>query len=710
MPISRGQVYNAIRAAAARGDDEAVRSLGTYAQTIPLVHVEPEAPEAGPNPITDIGGSLIKGVPDVALSLVRGAVAQPIAGLAGAVSAPFIGANRAANVVNDWSSTIQGEPFSDAGKAGMANVAKPVSYFVDKVADRPGEWVAEKTGSPALGAAVNTGIQAIPALLAPETRGALRSVAKPGVRAIRDVAFEPKPIGGVSNDVPPVTVPKAPPAATIPDPAVAKATAYAGSLGLDWDALSRQMRDNLTRLAASATDLSGLDAEAITRQARADALGYPVTRGQATRNLAQLTREEALVKSEAGQPLMDIMGKQDEVLHGQLNTLRGETGATATTREGVGKSVQGAERYKADVLHGEYGAAYKAAETAGETAQPVNIAPLETFLKQPANARNASWLRSAIDDYLPKDVDGNPVRRGGIDINSLEEIRKEAVAAKQGGGTPGYYAGQAIGVIDDILDASGGDLYKGARTKFKAYNDEFTRQGRVARLVDEKGYTTDRAVALEDTLDHVLKSSAESIGEIKQSLTTGGNAATQLKGSQAWRDIQAGVIDYLKEKAAGKRAIVGEKGQLQFNSAYREAFSELEQDGKIDAIFNPKQAARLREIYDAAGDVRTKPTGRIAGSDSVPRLVALLESFGDKLGTAARAIPGVGDLAAKAVGDAYRARKQVREVATAQGQPLKEAADAAAKRGRRTQSSRDTKAAAPVTLTVSEIAAQGKRR
>lgn len=697
---TREEIYTAIRNADKAGDSAAVRTLGDYLKTMPAEgapkpvdassthemalarakNLEDQADAKTPPSPLSIATGFAKGVGDTALNLGSQVLAVPAAGVAGIaqgaknlVSPGMSAADRVAQVSN----AMTYQPRSDVGKEAQANIAAPVQWLGDK-ADKAGQVAADVTGSPLVGTAVNTAIQAAPALIAPEVRGAVGSVGRAAVNTGRTVAGKAATIAAA-------------PVAAVNPAALGTAKAYvANTLGLDWDALARATQEKLTSIAQTAGNLDNLDPAATARQARLEALGLPASRGQVTRNLAQLTREENLTKSDVGAPISDINAAQDELLHGHIDTLRGQVGAApaAATRQGLGKSVQGATRDKAAALEADYHKAYTDAKEQGETAQPADITPLQDWLKNPTNARNAGYLKQAIQDYLPKDLNGDVIPGGErhISINDLEEIRKEASANRATPGPTSHFAGQAIKVIDGILDDSGGDLYKSARAKFKAYNDEFSRQGSLAKLVDEKGQTSDRAVALEDTLDHVLKAPAENIADIKQSLTTGGTKATQAQGAQSWKDIQAGVLDYLKEKAAGKRAIVGDtstaagqkafannKELLQFNSAFRDAFSELDKDGKIDVIFDPKQATMLRSIYDAVGDVRTKPTGRISGSDTVPRAIAMLESMGNIGSKIVSKVPIVGKVASAGLDSLREIAKKRADVAAATTTPLNEA-------------------------------------
>lgn len=616
------------------------------------------------------------------LNLGSGAIAAPIAGIAGILSGGD------ADVVRGVQGALTYEPRTRGGKA----LNRAISYVPQKIAegsDAAGQKVSELTGSPALGAATNVALQSAPAL-------ALHKA--PGIAAgLR---------GGAAAE------------AGVADSAEAAARAYVtDTLGLDWNRLAGDFKARLTDIAKDATALGKLNPQAVARQARLNSLGIPATRGQINRDLGQITTEENLTKTKAGQPIRDINAAQDERLHGLIDDLRGQTGAQAKTRQGVGQSVQGAQRAKVRALKSDYKEAYARAEEAGSTREPVSALSLQEWLKDPGNARNAPWLRSALRDYARKNAEAkgeisinsspeeverylDEKEKSGkleVTINDLEKIRKEGSAkSKSVDGTVRHYAGEAVKQIDQILDNSGGDLFREARSKFKAYKDEFDRQGRIKKLVTEKGYSTDRAVALEDTLDHILRSSTEDIGKIRKSLTKGGTAETRAQGVQAWRDIQGGVLEYLREKATGRRQIPGETGKAQFNSSFLDAFRELEADGKIDVLFDKRVATKLRDIAKAVEDVRTKPSGRISGSDTVPRALNMVERLLDtKLGGAVGIVKKVAEIGK----DDREARASVKD-------PLKASADDVVAKQRKRNNlkslGRSARSSAPLTIEINK--------
>jgi len=598
-------------------------------------------------------------VGEPALQAVTGAAGAVAGGLRGVYDlATGQGADKAADDVRSTQEAMTRTPRSEAGK----KASEAINYVPQKIAqgaDAAGAKVAEVTGSPALGAATNTALQAAPALL---TDGILRARGKAGVKSTAEAA----------------------PAAATPE---ARAREFVASrTGLDWNALPDALKKTVTDIAQDAKRLDNLDPRAIERVARAQELKYPISRGQAERNLTQITREENIRKSKAGEELRGIDAEQDRVLHQHLDTLRKETGAKAETRQAVGASTQTALRAKLRETKTRAKEAYDLATNLGEK-EIVRVDDLDNFLKHPINEANVGWVGSRLKALKNED--------GSISLKNLEDVRQELTAAAKTRDKGGHYAGEAIKVIDKIMDDAGSSAYRNARSQWKAMKDEFDKQGRVKRLVSEKGMSSDRAVALEDTFDStVLRGSAEDLRRVQKSLMTG-DAKSAVRGAQAWKDLQGATIDYLKEKAAGRRAIVGEQGQMEFGAAYREAFSELEKDGKIDVLFSKPQAARLRQIYEAVGDVRTKPSGRVAGSDTVPRLISMLDKVSK--------IPFIGhgaDVVAGAATKLHNIGREGREARHAQRSPLDDAAasanKAAAQAERRQRNRRAAERAAPL--------------
>lgn len=152
-------------------------------------------PERG---LIDKAGDWLTGGLESALHLASGTAAASAAGLAG-MAAGGIGANgqfygapagtkpniEAAPVVSKVEDALTYKPVTPEGKA-VDQVATYPFRKLGEGADAAGQKVTDVTGSPALGAAANTAIQAIPMAIAPAIKGI-----RAGVEAV------PDPEGGV---------------------------------------------------------------------------------------------------------------------------------------------------------------------------------------------------------------------------------------------------------------------------------------------------------------------------------------------------------------------------------------------------------------------------------------------------------------------------------------------------------------------------------
>lgn len=598
-------------------------------------------------------------------------------------------AEKAAGLSQAIGSAMTYQPRTQEGRQ-IAGAVDKVAGVVPKVADWATRDIAEDptvkkllgpTGSAVAQGAANTTVQALPTLL--------------GIRGGKAAATE---AGSAA------TAARAASAATRATEGVTRAKEFvAKKTSLKWDEIPEGMKKKLSQVAENDPDaLFRLKPDAIERQARLEKLRIPATRGQVERDVPQLTREETLSKQ--GGPLQEISDAQDVALHRPLDVVRRSTGAKAVTREQVGKTVQNDTlRNKAAVSKKNYDSAYKLARDTEPNAATSPAELYELLEKNPEVQHLgfvSSWLKKAkvmvegegegapisLDTDVGKAVSDRgkdkgdpPLQMRDVKLSELDDLRKKAAGIARKGGDNAYYAGEVVAAINKAFDKipAAAKNWTKARDAYKAHKIEFEDQGLVKDLVGSKS-RTDRNTPLEKTVPKVLSKSSEDIAKLKNSLTQGGTEATRAAGKRAWANLQAGVIDLLKEKAAGKRAIPGSKGQLPFDSTYRDMFAELDKNGKIDVLFGPKQAKRLREVYEAAGDVRTKPKGRHSGSDTAARQAL---SNAEKLSIIPKVGPVIGGIA-KGLGKVVDMGKAGRDSAKAKSSVLDDAAKKAAKRNK----------------------------
>jgi hypothetical protein len=433
--------------------------------------------------------------------------------------------------------------------------------------------------------------------------------------------------------------------------------------GLKWEDVPPELQKKLRIAARDPKGLEKLDPETVQREVRAARLGMPISRGDAERNLGQQTREDTIKKVGDQNPVRDIRSAQDTALHGAVDEVRKSTGAEATTHEQIGESVQDAAlRGKKTASKSAYDAAFdKARKT--EPGASVSADPLYEALEHDPDIQHLgflqTWLKKANIErevegegtpappkgrkiQLNTDVSkavkardataGKPTRGGGgdttierrpIPLSELQDLREKAAGiARTAQGSEKYFAGKLVKAIDRSFEKipPAAKAWKEARSLYKAHQEEFEEQGIIKALGSNKRQSSDRRVPVENTVGKVLKSSKADIGTLKKTMTTGGTKATRAAGEKAWKNIQAGVLDELRKKAEGKRQIKGEKGQAQFGSPFLDMYNELKANGKIDAIFDAKQIAKLEEIAKGVADVRTKADKGISGSDTAANL------------------------------------------------------------------------------------------
>jgi hypothetical protein len=579
----------------------------------------------------------------------------------------------AADVVENVTGAL-GEPLLKGTKMYEQDVGRVLGP-VQEAVRTPGQMIAE-AGAPATGAVVSAVPETALALLAPETRGAVRSVAGAAARGgARALGATPRPPVGAA-------VPGGAPVS----PQLAAQQWVAKNTSLSWDQIPERLRTILTNVAQDATQLGKLDPKSLERQATLERAGITkATKGQLTREPLQQRTEQLARATSGGEPLRQLDLENNRILGENVKALA--KGAKAEGPVQVGTSVQGALRARLAKVRKEVDRLYNVATDAGELQGPVNVQPLYDFLENHPAPKSVAWLKDALDSIKAQ----NTVKVGGIEttetrpvtLYQLEEaVRKEAVD-QTGAMDPSVRrrAGQVLEIIDQITEGTGGQAYKAARAARKAQGAEFERQAAVAQLVEERGMTTDRAVKLEDTWRRtVINGGIEDLKNVYNSLIKGGAA-----GRQAWRDLRGATADYILGKATGggPLGLKTEAGDLNVTwDGLRRAVQDVGPE-KMEFLFGKVGAKRMNDIVEAAQILKTEaPTG-VKGSPTLDKLLTLLDKFGAVGGkyvgsdVLAGAVKGVAKLSE--VGEAGRTVRQAME------SPL-EAAQSAVQRGQTLQS------------------------
>lgn len=666
----------------------------------------------------------VVGLNEVGLHALSGVasslVGQPLQGLSGAVDAPA--GQRMAGAAEAQRKGAEADvyqPRTATGKAVSSAVDTVLGLYpraIDRITLGP---IDEKTGKRSGGLAES---ETLKAGLGPEGAKYAAAGANTALNALPNLLGLRG--GGAAAGAGEAVAARAAKAATT------RAKEFVESkTALKWDEVPKGMQDKLIAVAKDKdrAALERLKPSAIERQARAEELKLPMTRGEIERDIPQVTHEQTLRKSASGEPLANIRSGQDTRLGRLVAIGRRATGAKATSRQEIGESVQhtalrgkpGEEPQKwgkAEIEKGLQSSAkgiwskanyHRLFGIARETNPDVTVSPeplVKMLDENPAIQHLGfmeGWLKKAKVKLEPEesaglvDAKGKPLSKPkqefrGVRLDELADLRSKAARiAREGIGSERIHAGDVVHAVDEAMAKvpESAAAWRTAYDAFKKHNIEFEDQELVAKLNDMKS-RTDPRTAMEKTTATVLKHSSTDIRGLRKTLTEGGTAKTRAAGTQAWKNIQGGALDHLFEKATGDTEIEGADGELEFKSGFRREFNKLERDGKIDAIFDPKIAVYLRKVNKSIGDVRSPRSSGQSGSDTAANLRAASErntlqalTLGEKVA----AVPYVGKYIA---GGAKLGRKIIesgqaaRDVGRAKISKLDEAAAAATSRAK----------------------------
>jgi hypothetical protein len=359
--------------------------------------------------------------------------------------------------------------------------------------------------------------------------------------------------------------------------------------------------------------------EALVRQQRALEQNIPLTKGEQLQDFGLLKRESDLPKENPvlAKGLTEFKQSQKQSILKRFEQLSEQTGAEyadPTAYRKVGSLVDSALVKEFDAKKLKVDQAYQAARDAGETKQVVSTAPLEQWLETNAGkAISVPEIKSIKADLIALKKATN----GQVTIDDLEELYKSAGQLGKPGDPSGLFMKQVKGVINDMTDGAGGDLYRAARAQRAELGKDFENTYRVAKLLGTKGGYADRAVALDDVFSHVvLDGSLEEMRTVTKLLKKGGE-----QGQQAYAELQGQTIQHLKDQL-----IKNASGQLSF-AKLKSAIDTLDREEKLTYMFGKQGRQTLVDVRDVLQDALVKPEGAVNYSNTGSVLARYLDSL-----------------------------------------------------------------------------------
>ena len=376
---------------------------------------------------------------------------------------------------------------------------------------------------------------------------------------------------------------------------------------------------------AAAVDLAEM------RRKNAEELGFTgdkaLTQGQATRDFQQQRFERETAKQgDIGEPIRQRMQNQNLHLQQKMDEFIDSTGAELTDTRGIGELTDKALRSRAARDKTKIRALYKEAEKSGELAQKVDLSPVMQVLKESESAKSTAPILGATEAELNRLSALNYTGRGeynALTLGDAEQLRKfvNKVAGKDP--TNVKFAVDIKKAIDAATDGKGGEKYKAARAARAQYAQDYETFGLAKQILGTKRGSADRSIALEDVLrKSVLDPSAsvDSIGKLKQLLQSEGEV-----GVQAWKELQGGTLRHIRDEALKGVSRDSAGNQVVSAAALDRVVTQLDKNGRLEAVLGKKQAEKVRLINDVAKDVFTAPPGAVNTSNTATVLAGLID-------------------------------------------------------------------------------------
>jgi hypothetical protein len=549
--------------------------------------------ETGPEPTI---GERIVGAGETALSLLTGAVGAPLGMIQGT------GAGLARAILS--------------GQFGTQQAASEIERAATEQAGRFSYAPRTRAGREMLGA-VGEAAQVIPPVLP--------VVAAPG--AVMQAAGQAAPIvQATTQRAAAAAAPVAMSVATAPARGVRAAGRAVGVLPpeqADMDAVGRTA-SALQRGSAGAAGVP----MAAERAARFAMMPVPYTgpsaptAGMLTRNYAQLQFEKEAAKlPEVGAPLRERSENMTANTIRNFDALIDMPNPVAADPRAMGMGVDRALVNRVEVQRRRVRDAYEKAEAEGALQAPVELTlqALEGLVPTiPAVRREAVRLGALVPDengnLIPQTVDlkTSETLRQFVNANTDWTDRREALVSRKINAS-----------IDAATEGVGGEAYRAARKQRERFANEFENVGLTAKLLGTKRGTDERQVAFGDVFDKVVISSpVEEMNKLRGTLLRAGP-----EGQQAWADLKAGGIRFIKDSSLSPSQRDSSGNPLLSPDKLQRTVRALDQDGKLEALYGKRQAQVLRDLADLATDIYTAPPGAINTSNTASALMVAFDSL-----------------------------------------------------------------------------------
>lgn len=379
--------------------------------------------------------------------------------------------------------------------------------------------------------------------------------------------------------------------------------------------------------------------QATVRQALAQDLPVTpeLTKGQLSRDPAQLKFEvEAAKDPEMGAPLRQRYEQQHQAVQQSFDAFIDQTG---TERGGnardTGLMVDGALQKQMQTDKNRVRVAYKKADDSEEATTPVDITNPVSALEDgdlsvidylnsqpelPTTPIITAAKRTAVSLGIAQKGEDGQLVPSNPNIKQLEKWRSE-INGNVNQEAPNIRQATILkSFIDAHVEPYAGTLYKAARAERKRFGDKWEKHTIIKDLVGNKKGTDDRKVAYENVVDRVIYSgSLDDLRQAKRTIMTSGP-----EGKQSWSEIQAAVLQNIKDEATKGVAPDAQGNQMISPAALNAQIRKL--DDKLDFIFGKQGADKLRALNEVSKTIFTVPaSAAINHSNTAATLSAAMD-------------------------------------------------------------------------------------
>lgn len=375
----------------------------------------------------------------------------------------------------------------------------------------------------------------------------------------------------------------------------------------------------------------GLEAQ---RRERAASLPVEMklTKGQATQDFAQQQFErETAKRPEEGAPIREFMNDQLRKAAMNMDAFLDETGTQlpdTAFRLQTGQKIDEALRKRAAADKARIRVAYKEAEKAGETSDPVDLSGVAQYLNDNRAEAGLAPIMQAVSKQLEvQGVGGGSLLDGTLQIGEMtleqaERLRKSINKFSSGADANNLrVAAELKQLIDEATEGAGGEKYQIARKLRKNFADNYERTEIVKNILGNKRGSNDRKIALEDIVDKVvLNGSVEDLSNVRRLLQTQGS-----EGMSAWRELQAATIRSIRDEATSNIGQTPDGLPIISPAKLNKAIMRLDENGKLDKIFGKKGAERLKDLNATVKDAFVAQPNAVNNSNTSSAIFAALD-------------------------------------------------------------------------------------